>query len=263
MMDTLGLWPAFLAGLAASGHCASMCGGVAGALSLRNGQASTGTKLALGVAYNVARVGSYALAGALIGVLGHLVLHAFDIKLMVLVFRVLAGLIMIAVAGRLLFGWRLLDPLEAAGSALWRRTLPWASRRGRTAQGIGGAVGLGLAWGWLPCGMTYSMLMMAATTASVTNGALVMAAFGLGTLPSMLTATLAFDRAARALASRASLRNVAGALLVAFGAWTGGNALYHGLAHGQAGHGQAVHETGPTPTAPSQPDAGRETHEHH
>ena len=34
-MGDLGLWSAFLAGLAASGHCASMCGGVAGALATR------------------------------------------------------------------------------------------------------------------------------------------------------------------------------------------------------------------------------------
>ncbi len=61
----LGLWSAFLAGLAASGHCASMCGGVAGALAMRTQQAGSGSKLAMGLAYNVARVGSYALARAL------------------------------------------------------------------------------------------------------------------------------------------------------------------------------------------------------
>jgi hypothetical protein len=155
-------------------------------------------------------------------------------------FRVLAGLIMLAAAARLLFGWRLLDPLEAAGSGLWRRIAPWAGRQSRSG-GIGGAIGLGLAWGWLPCGMTYSMLLLAATTASVPLGAAVMLAFGVGTLPSMVTATLAFERIARSLASRASLRNVAGALLLAFGLWTAGNALWHGARH--AGHGQAP----PTP----------------
>jgi len=112
---------------------------------------------------------------------------------------------------------------------------------------MGGALGLGLAWGWLPCGMTYSMLLLAATTASAATGAAVMLAFGLGTLPSMVTATLAFDRIARGLSRRASLRAIAGALLLAFGLWTAGQALYgalgggghggHGGGHGQhAGH---------------------------
>ncbi|HEX7373458.1 MAG TPA: sulfite exporter TauE/SafE family protein [Steroidobacteraceae bacterium] len=239
-MAELGLWSAFLAGLAASGHCASMCGGVAGALALRRPDASPGSKLAMGLAYNLARVASYALAGALVGLLGHLVLHSLDIGLLAVVFRVFAGLIMLAVAGRLLFGWRLLDPLEAAGAGLWRRVLPWAGRQGRTG-GIGGAVGLGLAWGWLPCGMTYSMLMLAGMTGGAASGAAVMAAFGAGTLPSMVTATVAFERIAAVLGRRATLRNVAGVLLLAFGLWTAGDAIYMSL----AGGGQHHHMSAP------------------
>jgi len=234
---SLSLAAALVAGLAASGHCIGMCGGIAGALAMRSPQASTGTKVALALAYNLSRITSYAVAGAIAGLLGRTLLHAVDVKPLSIAFRVLAGLIMLAAAARLLFGWRLLDPLEAAGSGLWRRIAPWAGRQGRSG-GLGGAIGLGLAWGWLPCGMTYSMLLLAATTASVPLGAAVMLAFGLGTLPSMVTATLAFERIARSLASRASLRNVAGALLLAFGLWTAGNALWHGARH--AGHGQAT-----------------------
>jgi sulfite exporter TauE/SafE len=234
-MGDLGLWSAFVAGLAASGHCASMCGGVAGALALRGRAAGPGSKLAMSLAYNVARVASYALAGAIVGVLGHLVLHSLDIALLAVVFRVVAGLIMLAVAGRLLFGWRLLDPLEAAGSRLWRRVLPWAGRQGRTG-GIGGAIGLGLAWGWLPCGMTYSMLMLAGMTGGAASGAAVMTAFGVGTLPSMVTATVAFERIAAVLGKRTTLRNVAGLLLVAFGLWTAGDAIYMSRAGGSHHH---------------------------
>jgi sulfite exporter TauE/SafE len=97
------------------------------------------------------------------------------------------------------------------------------------------------------------MLLLAATTAAPASGALVMAAFGVGTLPAMVGATLAFERAARLLAHRASLRHVAGGLLLAFGAWTAGNAVYHGLAHathgGSApGHGEhAGHQMSAAP----------------
>jgi len=234
---SLSLAAALVAGLAASGHCIGMCGGIAGALAMRSPQGSTGTKVALALAYNLSRITSYAVAGAIAGLLGRTLLHAVDVKPLSIAFRVLAGLIMLAAAARLLFGWRLLDPLEAAGSGLWRRIAPWAGRQGRSG-GFGGAIGLGLAWGWLPCGMTYSMLLLAATTASVPLGAAVMLAFGLGTLPSMVTATLAFERMARSLASRATLRNVAGALLLAFGLWTAGNALWHGAR--SAGHGHAT-----------------------
>jgi sulfite exporter TauE/SafE len=217
-----------------------MCGGIAGALAMRRPQATAGSRLGLALAYNLSRITSYAVAGAIAGLLGRTLLKAVDVAPLSIAFRVVAGLIMLAAATRLLFGWRLLDPLEAAGAGLWRRIAPWAGRQGRSG-GIGGAVGLGLAWGWLPCGMTYSMLLLAATTASVPMGAGVMLAFGAGTLPSMVTATVAFERIARTLASRATLRNVAGALLLAFGLWTAGNALWHGAQRGSHG-APAQHE---------------------
>ena len=220
----LSLGAALLAGLAGSGHCIGMCGGIAGALAMRRPQAGFSTKLGYALAYNLSRITSYALAGALAGLLGRTLLAAVDVKPMSIAFRVVAGAIMIAAAMQLVFGWRLLGPLESAGSGLWRRVAPWAGKRGQSS-GIGGAIGLGLAWGWLPCGMTYSMLLLSATTASVPMGAAVMLAFGVGTLPSMVTATVAFERIARALSSRATLRNVAGALLLAFGLYTAGSAL--------------------------------------
>ena len=222
----LSLGAALLAGLAGSGHCLGMCGGIAGALAMRRPQAGFGTKLGYALAYNLSRITSYALAGALAGLLGRTLLAAVDVKPMSIAFRVVAGAIMIAAALQLVLGWRLLAPLESAGSGLWRRVAPWAGKQGQSS-GIGGAIGLGLAWGWLPCGMTYSMLLLSATTASAAWGAAVMLAFGLGTLPSMVTATVAFERIARALSSRATLRNVAGALLLAFGLYTAGNALMH------------------------------------
>ena len=220
----LSLGAALLAGLAGSGHCIGMCGGIAGALAMRRPQAGFSTKFGYALAYNLSRITSYALAGALAGLLGRTLLAAVDVKPMSIAFRVVAGAIMIAAAMQLVFGWRLLGPLESAGSGLWRRVAPWAGKRGQSS-GIGGAIGLGLAWGWLPCGMTYSMLLLSATTASVPMGAAVMLAFGVGTLPSMVTATVAFERIARALSSRATLRNVAGALLLAFGLYTAGSAL--------------------------------------
>jgi len=253
---SLSLGAALIAGFAGSGHCLSMCGGIAGALAMRNSTSeSGGSRLALALAYNLARITSYAVAGALAGLLGQTLLDSVNVAPLSIAFRVLAGAIMVAAAGRLLFGWRLLDPLEAAGAGLWRRVLP---ATGRIAQrkGLVGAIGLGLAWGWLPCGLTYSMLLLAATTASAPNGALVMAAFGVGTLPAMVSATVAFERAARLLANRATLRNVAGALLLAFGAWTAGSALYHLVAHGA--HGGSTGHDMSSMGNPADPHAGHD-----
>jgi uncharacterized protein len=246
---TLNLGAALLAGLAASGHCAAMCGGIVGALAMRDREAGTGARLANVIAYNLSRIVSYGVAGAIAGLLGGALLRAIDVRALSLSFRVLSGLIMVAAAGRLLLGWRLLDPLEAAGSRLWRRVAPLAGSR-RNAGGVRGAIGLGLAWGWLPCGMTYSMLLLAATTASAPVGAAVMLAFGAGTLPSMVTAGVAFDRVARLLSTRLSLKRAAGTLLLLFGLWTAGYAIH------QATSGAAAHEH----HTPADATAG---HEHH
>jgi sulfite exporter TauE/SafE len=250
---SLSLGAALIAGLAGSGHCLTMCGGIAGALAMRNSTSEPGSsRLTLALAYNLARIASYSLAGALAGLLGQTLLRSVNVAPLSIAFRVLAGAIMVAAAGRLLFGWRLLDPLEAAGAGLWRKVMP---AKGRVAQrrGLSGAIGLGLAWGWLPCGLSYSMLLLAATTASVANGALVMAAFGVGTLPAMVSATVAFERAAKLLTNRATLRTAAGSLLLAFGAWTAGSALYHLVAHGaHAGHDMS------TIDAPADPHAGHD-----
>jgi sulfite exporter TauE/SafE len=115
---------------------------------------------------------------------------------------------------------------------------------------VAGALGLGLAWGWLPCGLSYSMLLLAATTANAATGATVMLAFGAGTLPSMLGAGLVLRGAGRRLGGPDNWQRIAGVLLLAFGLWTAGNAVWHARGgavdhehhghHGQAGSGDAV-----------------------
>lgn len=254
--STASLGAALLAGIAASGHCVAMCGGIAGALAMRSRESGTAARITNAVVYNLSRIASYCVAGALAGFLGGALLRSVNVSALSVAVRVLSGLIMLAAAGKLLFGWRLLDPIEAAGSGLWRRVAPWAGRQGATG-GLRGAIGLGLAWGWLPCGMTYSMLLLAATSGGAITGAGVMLAFGAGTLPSMLTTSVAFDRAARVLAARASVRRVAGILLMVFGLWTAGYALSHVLP-GSSGH---AHHQGMPATGPPVP-AGP-AHEHH
>lgn len=54
---------------------------------------------------------------------------------------------------------------------------------------------LGMLWGWLPCGMVYSVLAGAAVSGDAVNGAAIMAAFGAGTLPLLLALGAGISRA--------------------------------------------------------------------
>ena len=90
---------AALAGLVASGHCAAMCGGVAGALAVRHRAASAGRRLLVAGVYNLSRIVSYAIAGAVAGAAGLALLSAIDVAALSVAFRVLAGAIMAAQEG--------------------------------------------------------------------------------------------------------------------------------------------------------------------
>jgi len=89
---------ALVAGLAGSGHCLAMCGGIAGALAMRSRDAGTGARIGTALAYNLSRITSYAVAGTIAGFLGSTLLRAVNVAPLSLAFRVLAGLVMLAAA---------------------------------------------------------------------------------------------------------------------------------------------------------------------
>jgi len=148
----------------------------------------------------------------------------------------------LVLAGLRLAGWRRGSWLEALGLRLWRYIAP-LTRRLWPIDRPWRALLSGLLWGLLPCGLVYAMLPVAAATGSAANGALTLLAFGLGTLPGMLGASLLANRLTPALSQR-GVRRTAGAALVvtALVWWTlqGLNAAHH---HHDASdpHSQHVH----------------------
>ena len=172
---------AFLVGLAGSTHCFGMCGGIAGSLSLAPRGASLRQPLLRNLLVNAGRVTSYGLAGAAVGGLGSLAggfgSEALEIGdgLRWLSATLLAGIAIVLLANR-----RLPAPLERAGQAIWRRISP-ALRFCLPVTTKGRAFAAGMVWGFLPCGLVYAQLALAATSGSAFNGATVMIAFGLGT----------------------------------------------------------------------------------
>ncbi|MCB1622775.1 MAG: sulfite exporter TauE/SafE family protein, partial [Thiothrix sp.] len=71
-------------------------------------------------------------------------------------------------------------------------------------------------WGWLPCGMVYSILIWSLSAGSSLEGALLMLAFGLGTLPNLLLMGLVSQRLL-GWVRKPQVRGVAGLLVAAMG----------------------------------------------
>jgi sulfite exporter TauE/SafE len=207
----------FLTGLLGGVHCAGMCGGIVTALS---GQAARG-RWWLQLGYNAGRIVSYAVAGALAGAAGSIGLLLDDMLPVQLVLYVLANLMLIAIGLYLAGMSRVAASLERLGLLLWRRIQP-LTRPLLPANTLPRALALGLLWGWLPCGLVYGILMTALLAGDPLNGAAIMAAFGLGTLPNLLLAGLALRRL-NAVRYARSVRLVAGSLVLSFG--------IYGLAH--------------------------------
>lgn len=180
---------ALVAGLLGGVHCIGMCGGIAGGLSA----AARGPALRRQIAFNAGRVGSYALAGAMAGGLGSLVQALGPVNAAQTALFIVANIFMVLL-GLYVAGWgRSLLRLESAGGALWRRVEP-LRRHFLPIDSDARALGAGAVWGWIPCGLVYSMLALALASGSALAGAGVLAAFGLGTLPAMVGAGVAAQR---------------------------------------------------------------------
>ncbi|MCU0936565.1 MAG: sulfite exporter TauE/SafE family protein [Gammaproteobacteria bacterium] len=219
MPDPLQLLSAALVGLLGAVHCAGMCGGIVGALAFTlppERRGSLAQTLPFLFAYNAGRVTSYVIAGAAFGGFGAAAVGGLGgLKAAEAGLSVLAGLFMVALGLYLAGWWRGLAHLERAGGHLWRRLEPFGRRLLPVRSGRDAWL-LGLIWGWLPCGLVYSVLVWSLAAGSAAGGALLMASFGLGTLPTLLTLGAAAARLTPLL-QRPAVRAVAGALVAAFG----------------------------------------------
>ncbi len=212
------LLTALVVGLLGGVHCVGMCGGVVSMLTMGlapEHRGRLGAVLPMQLGYNLGRVLGYTLMGALLGALGGALVQSAALHWVQRALYLLAALVMIALGLYLGGWWRGLTAVERAGGLLWRRIEP-LGRRLLPIRGWWQAVSVGLVWAWLPCGLVYSMLILALGTGSAAQGGLVMLAFGIGTLPNLLGIGLLAGAAARYLELR-SLRMAAGLLVIGFG----------------------------------------------
>lgn len=211
-MPSVDLISAFVVGLLGGVHCVGMCGGIVGALSLGlPGQRN----LPLLLAYNIGRISSYTAAGALMGALGFYFSGLLPVQIAQQVLLAVAGLFLILMGLYLAGWWNALTAIERAGGVLWRRIEP-LGRGLLPVRSVWHGFLLGLLWGWLPCGLVYSALVWTVSAGGALEGAALMLAFGLGTLPNLLLMGVAAAQLSRWVRQPA-VRRAAGALVIGFG----------------------------------------------
>ncbi len=233
-MSSLNLLPIFFIGLLGSVHCVGMCGGIVAAFSVAPQKrpfpvavvaaSSAMVSAALSdnvdtmarvLAYNTGRIASYAAAGAIMGGLSGGVFALAKISALQTIAYLLANLMLVVLGLYLMDAWRGLAKLENIGQRIWRRVQPltiWLLPIDSKLK----ILGLGVLWGWLPCGMVYSVLLTALLSGSAVSGASVMLAFGLGTLPTLLMMGL-FGAQIRNWMQRPFVRLACGLMILSFG----------------------------------------------
>lgn len=205
---------AFVTGLLGSAHCFGMCAGLSGLFAVNASVASLRPQIPMAVAYNTGRILSYALLGIVVASLGQTVVKA--IPNIAAPVRFASGLLIVIVGLQVAFNWRFLAPVEKAGAKIWNHIAP-AAKGLLPVTSMPKALGLGLLWGWLPCGLVYSVLLLAATTANAVNGGLVMLAFGVGTMPAMIMTGISASKLSRFMSRK---RLGAGLLIILIGLLT-------------------------------------------
>ena len=221
-----------------------MCGGIVGAFGVAApsraalsipvvGQSHEITRhsssLLRVVMFNAGRITSYMLAGAVMAGLVGSVRLFINITALQKVGYVAANLMLIALGLSLMQVWSGIAQLEKLGQLLWQRLQPLL-KVFIPIQKPWQAFALGAIWGWVPCAMVYSVLMTALLTGSALQGALVMLAFGLGTLPLLVTMGW-LSQSLPVFFRKAQVRLMAGLLVLLFGL-LGVVRLLTGLSHG-------------------------------
>jgi len=177
------IWLAFIAGIAGSAHCIGMCGSIVAAVGMRGRHGTARARIQSQLLYNLGRITTYTLLGITAGVLGSS-LDLLAMRSVAFWFFCAANALVIAVgvASALRLPWLNLSSLENSTGQFLAKPL------GKAFFGTSSfsSLPLGLLLGFLPCGLVYGPLVVAAGTGSPILGGAIMAAVGCGTLPVLL-----------------------------------------------------------------------------
>lgn len=185
------LLSALVLGLMGSFHCAGMCGPIAIALPLHGN--TVPQKIFGGTLYNVGRTITYGIMGAIFGLLGQGI-QMIGVQQKI---SVIMGVVMIiSVLFPALFKnqYRMDKSMFSFVGKLKKRIGEMFSIRSFSSLFF-----IGMLNGLLPCGLVYMAIAGAIGTGNAAEGTIYMILFGLGTIPMMLSISLAGNFMSRAI----------------------------------------------------------------
>lgn len=230
-MSEFSLFAVFLVGLLGGVHCLGMCGSIVGIFTTQ--VPKDNARWPFHLAYSSGRIASYAVAGALVGAIGQAGMVMRDAVPIQHILFALSSVMLILLGLYLAGLWGAVRRLEQMGAGLWKHLQPFTTKL-LPVNTVPRALGLGALWGWLPCGLVYSVLITALASGSVAQGALIMVAFGLGTLPNLLAIGL-FWESIKGWVQSPQVRLVAGGMVMAFGVYGLYKVGYTFAVHGWSG----------------------------
>lgn len=209
-MNDLSFVSAFVIGLAGGVHCVGMCGGIVGAFSYAVPKNSN--MFAYTLAYNFGRITSYVIAGGISGWAGYL--FAQQINQGIIILQFVSGVFLVLLGLYVAGWWQGLSKIEKLGRNFWQLISPWSKKLLPFKSPIQ-ALPYGMIWGWLPCGLVYSVLTWSLASGSALQGSMIMAGFGLGTLPIMVLMATGFHKIQQLIQTPIA-KVLMGLLLIAF-----------------------------------------------
>lgn len=252
------LLAALAMGFFGSPHCLGMCGGIVAAFGISMRDLSPSKRRALIITYHIGRLISYMMLGVIASLIGSQVIAPFltDNALP----RILLGGALIF-AALLMLGVPVLNRLEKLGLGLWNRLSP-IRQKVLPINSLPKAMGAGMLWGLLPCGLVYGALVMAVSTAATQvdalSGAVFMLFFGLGTLP-MLIATDSMIAFLQKMVAKFNLRQFSGVLMLISGLSV---ALSPAIMHAMHGHDHTAHAHHSTHDHATHSEHNHHSHDH-
>ena len=205
----------FLLGFFGGGHCVGMCGGLSSAFAL---QLPPGLNRAgLIVLLNLGRISSYVFIGLLVGAIGQIGISLDQTRWLQNGLYLSANLLLLFLGLYLAGISSLATRIESIGRPVWKRLNPLLNRL-LPIQSVPACFGVGMLWGWLPCGLVYSASLYALGSGNALEGGLYMLAFAFGTLPNLLAMGL-FAAQLKNFLQRKTVRLAAGLLVAAWALW--------------------------------------------